>query len=99
MINLISILLTIYIWGLICVLVFFLFAIGRFYEQKSGHRSYYHFFLFPIAAFAIAALIYTSIAPTIVGDFWGDLLRFTGGLVLTGAGFFLLQLMIGGDRS
>lgn len=79
--------------------MFFLFAIGRFYEKKSGRRSYYNFFLLPIAAFAAAAIKYTGTAPMIVGDFWGDLLRLVGGLILGGAGFFLLQLMIGGDRS
>ena len=94
-----SLFLTIYIWGLICVLIFFLFAIGRFYEKKSGHRSYYQLFLFPIGTFAIAAVLYAGNTSSIVGIFWADLLRFAGGLVLSGAGFFLLRLMIGGDRS
>jgi hypothetical protein len=94
--SLVTSLLTIYIWGVVCVLLFFLFIIGRFYEQKSGRRSFYQSFFVPIALFAIAALRYTFIAPAIVGDLWGDISRFLGGLVVGGVGFFLLRLMIGG---
>ena len=88
--------LTIYIWGTVCVTLYFLFAIARFYEEKSGRRSYYPLFLVPIGLFAIAAIKYSLLAPLISGDFWGDLLRFMGGVTLTGSGFFLLWLMIGG---
>lgn len=49
-----------------------------------------------MALFAIAALRYTLIAPVIVGDVWGDISRFLGGLVVGGFGLFLLRLMIGG---
>jgi hypothetical protein len=95
-INLISGILTIYSWGTVCVILYFLFAIARFYEEKSGRRSYYSFFLVPMVLFAIAAAKYTFLAPVIVGDFWGDLLRFMGGIILIGMGAFLLRLMIGG---
>jgi hypothetical protein len=96
LINLISSLLAIYIWGVICTLLFFLFAIGRFYEEKSGHRSFYQIFLIPIALFAVAAIVYALSPPIIAGNFWGDALRFIGGVVLGGAGLFLLRLMMGG---
>jgi hypothetical protein len=96
LISLISGILTIYSWGVICTLLFFLFAIGRFYEEKSGQRSFYRLFLIPIGLFAVAAVEYVRLAPTIAGDFWGDLLRFVGGVILAGAGLFLLRLMIGG---
>ncbi|HMQ50897.1 MAG TPA: hypothetical protein PKE64_01430 [Anaerolineae bacterium] len=96
MINLISAILTIYIWGLVCVLIFFLFAIGRFYEQKSGHRSFYQLFLIPIVAFLLATIPYVGLAPLLVGNFFGDLLRFFGGMVLGGVGVILLRMMIGG---
>lgn len=94
--SLITGFLTIYIWGVVCILLFFLFIIGRFYEQKSGRRSFYQSFFVPMALFAIAALRYTFIAPVIVGDVWGDISRFLGGLVVGGFGLFLLKLMIGG---
>lgn len=94
--SLITGFLTIYIWSVVCILLFFLFIIGRFYEQKSGRRSFYQSFFVPMALFAIAALRYTFIAPVIVGDLWGDISRFLGGLVVGGFGLFLLKLMIGG---
>ena len=96
MINLISSVLTIYIWGVVCILVYFLFLIARFYEKKSGRRSFYSFFLIPIVIFVTAAVKYAFLAPSIVGDFWGDLLHLIGGVVLGGTGLFLLKLMIGG---
>jgi hypothetical protein len=95
--SLISTILTIYIWGIVCVLLYFLFAIARFYQQKSGRRSYYQAFLVSLALFALAALRYIFVSPTaITGDVWGDLLRFSGGLIAGGFGLFLLRLMIGG---
>lgn len=93
--SLVGSILTIYIWGAVCILAFFLFAIARFYQQKSGRRSYYGSFFVPIALFAVAAIRYAFLSPAIVGDIWGDLLRFFGGLVLGGVGLFLLNLMIG----
>jgi hypothetical protein len=96
LISLLSGILTIYNWGVVCTLLFFLFAIGRFYEEKSGNRSFYQLFLIPAGLFALAAIEYARLVPLISGDLWGDLLRFIGGVVLGGAGFFLLRLMIGG---
>lgn len=97
MIELVNSASIIYTWAVVCILVFFLFAIARFYEQKSGRRSYYQFFIIPIGLFAIAALKY-AIPPgrNIIGDFWGDGLRFIAGLILGVAGFLLLKLMMGG---
>jgi hypothetical protein len=73
-----------------------LFSIARFYEEKSGRRSFYAVFLVPMVLFAVAAIRYLWFMPDIVGDFWGDLMRFAGGITLVGIGYFLLKLMIGG---
>lgn len=54
--SLIGTILTIYIWGIVCGLLYFLFAIARFYQRKSGRRSYYQAFLVAAALFALAAL-------------------------------------------
>jgi hypothetical protein len=94
--NLVSSLLIVYIWGVVCILLFFLFAIARFYQKKSGRRSFYTSFLVPIICFAIAAVRYALPTPGVVGDLWGDLLHFAGGVILSGFGIFLLNLMIGG---
>ena len=94
--TLLSSFLTLYIWGVICLLLFFLFSIARFYEQKSGRRSFYALFMVPIALFALAALKYAFFSTGVAGDFWGEMFRFVGGAILGGAGYFLLQLMVGG---
>ncbi len=88
--------LTIYTWGIVCILLFFLYAIARFYEQKSGRRSFYWAFFIPMALFALAAIRYVWLAPAIAGDVWADLLHFVGGITLSSLGFFLLKLMVGG---
>jgi hypothetical protein len=88
--------LTIYIWVVVSVLLFFLYAIARFYEKKSGHCSYYPSFFVPIALFIVAAIRYSLVAPAIMGDLWGDLLRFVGGVMVGGFGLFLLRLMMRG---
>ncbi len=94
--SLVNAILTVYIWGIVCTLLFFLFAIARFYERKSGRRSFYLSFFIPMALFAVAAIRYAFLTPDIIGDFWGDMMRVTGGLILTGFGLFLLKLMTGG---
>ena len=95
MINIASGILTIYIWGVVCILAYCLFAIARFYEQKAGQKSYYVVFLVPIVLFAGAAIRYLWIVPQIAGDPWGDIMRFTGGIALMSSGYFLLKLMMG----
>ena len=92
----VNIILTIYTWGVVCILALFLFYIARFYERKSGRRSFYWAFLVPIVLFAIAAVRYIFLSPAIVGDIWGDAMRLLGGITLAGIGFFLLRLMVGG---
>ena len=94
--NVVNSILTIYTWGIVSILLFFLFSIARFYEKKSGRRSYFWAFLVPIVLFALATFRYIYLAPAIAGDFWGDFLRFVGGVTLGGFGFFLLKLMVGG---
>jgi len=88
--------LTIYSWAIACILVLFLFFIARFYERKSGRRSFSWVFLAPVVLFAVAAIRYVTLSPAMAGDVWGDLLRFLGGITLIGFGSFLLRLMVGG---
>jgi hypothetical protein len=94
--NVVNSILTIYTWGMVCILLFFLYAIARFYERKSGRHSYFWAFLIPVILFGLAAFRYVYLAPAIAGDPWGDLMRFVGGITLGGFGFFLLRLMVGG---
>jgi len=92
---LLSNILTFYTWVSISVILFFLFAIARFFERKSSRKSYYPLFLLPALLFIISAARYS-----LVGDFvWdplADLSRAIGGALVCGLGYFLLNLMTGG---
>jgi hypothetical protein len=87
--------LTLYTWGGVSVLLFFLFAIARFFERKSSRESYYSLFLLPILFFVASAVRYIVVGD-FVGDLWADLGRVLGGLLVCGLGFYLLNLMTGG---
>jgi hypothetical protein len=87
--------LTLFTWGGVSVLLFFLFAIARFFERKSSRNSYYPLFLFPVALFLGSAVRYI-ITDDFVGDPWADLGRVLGGVLVCGLGIFLLNLMTGG---
>lgn len=93
---LVSAILTYYTWGVVCILLYFLFVIAQFYERKSGQRSYYPTFLVAMALLAIAAIRYAALAPAVTGDGWSDLLRLAGGLILMIFGLLLLKFMLGG---
>jgi hypothetical protein len=95
LITIISSLLTIYTWVVVCVIVFFLFAIARFYQEKSGQNSYFAVFLVPIGLFAISTIIYAFSGAPAAGFFWGDVLRAAGGGILIVASYYLLNLMVG----
>jgi hypothetical protein len=86
---------TLYSWTVVCGLIFFLFLIGRFYQQKAGKTSYYPVYTIPIALFAVAAVIYAWPSAGDIAIFLAGFLRFTAGLILIIAGRFLLKLMIG----
>ena len=94
---LITVILDIYTWLVIGILLYFLFAIARFFEKKSGQRSFYPAFWGCIILFGLATIRYVFATPLIVGDLWGDTFRFIGGLVLSGFGLLLLKRMIGGN--
>ena len=94
--NVVNSILTVYSWGIVCILLFFLYKIAQFYEKKSGRHSYFWTFLIPAVLFGVAAIRYVYLAPAIAGDPWGDLMKFVGGVMLGGFGFYLLRLMVGG---
>ncbi len=87
-----SSLLTIIAWLIICALIAVLYRIARFYQVSSGRRSYYQFFNIPLVLFALGAS--ASIVPVLTRA-WSDLFMLTGGLILFGLGFYLLRLMTG----
>jgi hypothetical protein len=93
--SLLGNLLALYTWGGVSALLFFLFVIARFFERKSGRKSYYPLFLLPIVLFLGSVVRYVSVGG-FVGDAWGDLGRVIGGLLVCGLGYSLLHLMTGG---
>jgi hypothetical protein len=93
--SLLGNILTLYTWGGIAGLLFFLFAIARFFERKSARKSFYPLFLLPVVFFVASALRYFVVGD-FVGDPWGDVGRVVGGALVCGLGYFLLNLMTGG---
>jgi hypothetical protein len=89
---------SLYAWGVAAAIVFFLYLIARFFEEKAGQRSYYGLFLVPIVALVLGAFEYALYSKDFVGDFLGDALLFVGGVLLMIAGGNLLRLMVGGRK-
>jgi len=87
--------LTLYNWGVVAILLVFQFLIARFYERKSGQRSYYVIFLIPALLFLFASARYAFWVGDLAGDVWGDSLLFVGGGILITLSAFLSRLMMG----
>jgi hypothetical protein len=102
--KLLAQILTLYNWGVVCILLLFLFGIARFFEkrliEKNSSRTkkqfYYPFFLVPVALYAISGLIYAFGETLIAGNFIADLLRIGGGSIFAYLGYSLLKTMTGG---
>jgi hypothetical protein len=92
----ISFFVSLYTWGVVCLLVLVLFKIAQFYEKKSGQRAYSPVFLLAVVLFIFAAIRYAPLSPAISGDVWGDIARFLGGGIVIVFGLLLLRLMTGG---
>jgi hypothetical protein len=90
--------LTLYNWAIVAMLLAFQFLIARFYEKKSGQRSYYVFFIVPAFLFLIAAAWNIVKDGDLAGNVVGDGLLFLGGGILVGLSTFLFRLMMGGKR-
>jgi len=90
--------LTVYAWIVAVVLVAFLALIARFYEVKSGERTYFRLFLVPALLFLTAGLRYAFASDGWVGDLSADLLLCVGGASAILLGQSLLRRMTGGRR-
>lgn len=86
---------TLYSWGLAVAILAFLVLISRFYQEKSGTRSWYEAFLIPMGLFLVGALQYAWNGQDFVGDMAGDSLFFLGGITLIFVTGYLRQLMVG----
>jgi hypothetical protein len=80
-------------WAVVCILIGVLYRIARFYQITSGRRSYYRWFLFPLILLAIGATLNFVLSDT--PDLLVDALQLLGGASLIGLGYYLLRLMTG----
>jgi len=94
----VSRLLTLCAWLAATALIFCLYMIARFFQQKSGQRSYYQLFLVPLVLYLVAA--FHSVAPG--GGFavnpLVDTLLFAAGVSTMALGSYLFNLMTGGRK-
>lgn len=93
--EVIKYILAIYSWGVIEVLIFFLWRIARFYEEASGQRVGSHFLLLPAVLLAVGVVWYLMYNNDFTGQPVGDLLLFSGGILLLPFSIRLQQIMTG----
>ena len=91
-------LLTIYVWIVAVVIIFFLFLIARFFQRKSGQRSYFELYVVPAVLFLMAGARYLFWGTSYVGDPIADCLLFFAGATTIGLSSYLFILMTGGRR-
>ncbi len=87
--------LAIYSWAVIGMLLVFLWRIAYFYEKTSGHSVRHYLLFFPVLPLAAGAIWYLARRVEFVGLPGGDLLLFSGGVLLCLFGFRLQELMTG----
>lgn len=86
---------TILNWGIAAVICFFLYLIGRFFEEKAGQRTFYQAFAIPMVFCVVGAVRYVAFGQDFVGDPIGDALLFGAGLALIAMSNYLKHLMVG----
>ena len=87
--------LTIFTWGGVAMLIGMMAFIARFYERLSNERTYFQFFLVPASALLLGALRLASV-DLMVGDVWGEIGLFVGGISLTALCWHVYRLMTSG---
>jgi hypothetical protein len=90
--------LTLYAWFIALLLMVILCLIARFYQLKSGQRSYFQLFMVPALLFLGAGIRYAIGANVWIGDQAADALLFLAGILTVWLGGYLLRIMLGGRR-
>jgi len=85
--------LLLYTWFLTTALLVFLLLIARFYQNFSGRRTHYRFFLAPIGFWGIFAVRYANL-DRLAGNAIADLALGMGGIVLLILCGHLYRLML-----
>jgi hypothetical protein len=86
-----------YSWFPLAALIFIVLLIARFYQNFSGERTYFSFYLLPLVLFGAAAVRYASL-DQVAGDMLGDLLSGIAGISLLSLSLFLFKLMMTGRK-
>lgn len=87
--------LTVYSWVVVGILLIFLWRIAYFYEKASGRSVRYYSLILPVLLLAAGAIWYLACRIEFIGLPGGDLLLFSGGVLICKFGFRLQELMTG----
>ena len=87
--------LTIFLWFAIAIVLLLLLLVARFYQNVSQERTYYWVFSLPIILFGLGSARYAFL-DRVGGDLLGDLLWFSGGILLAAMCIYLYNLMTQG---
>ncbi|MGQ9585076.1 MAG: hypothetical protein ACUVXG_06700 [Anaerolineae bacterium] len=85
-------------WIAATALVFCLYMIARFFQQKSGERSYYQLFLVPLGLYLVTAFRCVVSDADFAVNLPSDALLFLAGASTVTLGSYLYNLMTGGRK-
>ncbi len=86
-----------YSWFPLAALIFIVLLIARFYQNFSGERTYFSFYIVPLVLFGASAVRYASL-DQVAGDMLGDLFSGAAGIVLLYLSTILFRLMMMGRK-
>lgn len=97
--------LNLYSWALAGALIYVLYQIARFYQEKYAElyadqprqRTYAVLFFIPLVLFPLAAGRYALLG-TQIGDLMSDLAFLLSGIVLAATSYYLYRLLMGRRR-
>ncbi len=80
----------IYAWTVASIIMIFITAIAKFYQEKFGIKTFYFFYIFPIIViFAAAVHIFSY------NTFLSETLEFLGAVASFLASYYLYRVMVG----
>ncbi len=85
-------------WVAATAVLFCLYMIARFFQQKAGQRSYYELFLIPLVLYLFASFRCLLPGSDYATDEMANVLLFLAGSGTLALGNYLLNLMTGGRR-
>lgn len=86
-----------YSWFPLAALIVMVLLIARFYQNFSGERTYFSFYVIPLVLFGASAVRYASLNQ-VAGDMFADVLSGAAGIVLLYLSLLLFRLMMTGRK-